>query len=75
MERTATTVRRRRRFAAFGLLLGLAVLGLLRSDATARTTFVLNDARGARFPLPDLVVPVAATVRGLALAILVLAVV
>ena len=75
METPATTVRRRRRFAAFGVLLGGAVLGLLRAEDGVRTTFVLNDARGARFALPDLVVPVTGSVRGLAVLILVLAVV
>jgi len=70
----AAPVRRRRRFAAFGGLLAALVAALLRADASARTAFVLNDARGARFPLPDLVVPVAGTVRILAALILALAV-
>ncbi len=70
----AATVRRRRRFGLAGLLIGGLVLGLLRAGAEARTTFVLNDARGARFPLPDLVVPVAVTVRTLGVLILLMAV-
>ena len=74
MSGAAAPVRRRRRFAAFGVLLAALVAALLRADASARTAFVLNDARGARFPLPDLVVPVAGTVRILAALILALAV-
>lgn len=74
MSGAAAPVRRRRRFAAFGGLLAALVAALLRADASARTAFVLNDARGARFPLPDLVVPVAGTVRILAALILALAV-
>ena len=70
----AATVRRRRRFGLAGVLIGGLVLGLLRAGSDARTTFVLNDARGARFPLPDLVVPVASTVRTLGVLILVMAV-
>ena len=74
MSGAAAPVRRRRRFAAFGGLLAALVAALLRADASVRTAFVLNDARGARFPLPDLVVPVAGTVRILAALILALAV-
>ncbi len=73
METTATTLRRRRRLAAAGGVLGLLVLLLLRPRPGAVTSFVLNDARGGRFLLPDLVVPVGTTVRVLGGAILVLA--
>lgn len=70
---TAAPARRRRRFAVAGVAIAALVLGLLRAEPGTRTTFVLNDARGARFPLPDLVVPVVATVRTLGVLILVLA--
>lgn len=69
MATEAAAVRRRRRFAGFGSVLGAALL-LLRAESGAVTTFVLNDARGARFPLPDLQVPVAGTVRALAVLII-----
>jgi ABC-type uncharacterized transport system permease subunit len=68
-------LRRRRRFAAFEAALAAAMLLLFaRGGSGRRATFVLNDVRGARFPLPALVVPVTATVLLLALVVLVLAV-
>lgn len=65
--------RRRLRFAAFTLVLGAALpLLLLGGRGTGTATFVLNDARGERFPLPPLGVPVAAAVLTVALSILLL---
>jgi hypothetical protein len=62
--------RRARRFALFTLLLGAAVpLLFLRGTSGGVATFVLNDARGERFPLPDLVIPVDLTLALLAAAI------
>jgi ABC-type uncharacterized transport system permease subunit len=61
----ADKVARRRQlgFAAFTVLLGLAAPALfLRTPAAGVATFVLNDARGERFPLPNLSVPVAPTI-------------
>jgi simple sugar transport system permease protein len=61
----AEQVARRRRlgFATFTLLLGASAPALfLRSPAAGVATFVLNDARGERFPLPNLTVPVAPAV-------------
>ncbi len=61
----AEQVARRRQlgFATFTLLLGVAApLLFLRSPAADVATFVLNDARGERFPLPNLTVPVAPSV-------------
>ena len=69
----ARTVRRRRRFAAFGVVLSAIVLGVLRAPSGASTTYLLNDVRGARFPLPDLVIPTATTVRVLAVLMLAIA--
>jgi len=61
---------RDRRFAAFTVLLAALMLGLLvRGRAGTSATFVLNDARGARLPLPDLVLPVVPTVVVLAFVI------
>ena len=63
--------RRRFRFATFTVLLGILVPGLLVGGRGAGVaTFVLNDARGERFPLPPLEVPVGATVLAIAVAIL-----
>jgi len=54
--------RRERRLAMFTLALGVAIPTLfLRGVAGERATFILNDARGERFPLPPLVVPVGPT--------------
>ena len=59
--------RRRFRFAAFTVALGMLVPGLLVGGRGAGVaTFVLNDARGERFPLPPLEVPVGTTVLVLA---------
>jgi ABC-type uncharacterized transport system permease subunit len=68
---TGTLARRRRlRFASFTVALGaLAALLFLRGTGGTVATFVLNDARGERFPLPPLVVPVPATVSVIALLI------
>ena len=62
--------RRERRFALFTLLLGTAVpLLFLRGTTGGVATFVLNDARGERFSLPDLVIPVDLTLVLLSAAI------
>lgn len=62
--------RRELRFALFTLLLGAAVpLLLLRGATGGVATFVLNDARGERFLLPDLVIPVELTLVLLSAAI------
>ena len=68
---TETLARRRQvRFAAFTVALGaLTALLFLRGVGGTVATFVLNDARGERFPLPPLLVPVPATVTVLALLI------
>jgi general nucleoside transport system permease protein len=63
---TATSerlLRRNRRFGAFSLLLA-AVMGAAFATAArgATATFVLNDARGQLFFLPDLRLPVVPTV-------------
>jgi len=63
--------RRERRLAIFTLALAAAIPTLfMRGVGDARATFVLNDARGERFPLPALVVPVQATLAVLALVVL-----
>jgi simple sugar transport system permease protein len=71
----AEKVARRRQlgFASFTLLLGVAApLLFLRSPAAGVATFVLNDARGERFPLPELTVAVAPTVSVIAAVIVLL---
>jgi ABC-type uncharacterized transport system permease subunit len=73
----AERVARRRQigFATFTLLLGIAAPVLfLRSPAADVATFVLNDARGERFPLPNLNVPVGTTVGMLSAMIVLLGV-
>jgi len=66
---------RRLRLAGFTLLLGAVTpLLFLRGRGGDTATFVLNDARGERFPLPPLEVPVAGTVALLAVAIVALGV-
>jgi len=63
--------RRRLRFMSFTLVLGSLVPMLLLGDrGPAAATFVLNDARGERFPLPHVEVPVGTTVLVLAAAII-----
>jgi simple sugar transport system permease protein len=63
--------RRERRLAIFTLGLAAAIPVLfMRGVGDARATFVLNDARGERFPLPSLIVPVQATLAVLALLVL-----
>lgn len=65
-----TSSRRERRLASFTLLLGAGVpLLFLRGGTSGVATFVLNDARGERFPLPALVVPVGPTLMVLTLMI------
>jgi len=68
----AATRKREVRFASFTLALGLAIpLLFLRGGPAEVATFVLNDARGERFLLPALAVPVVPTL--IVLSILVLA--
>ena len=68
--------RRERRFALFTLLLAAAVpLLFLRGSAGGVATFVLNDARGERFPLPALSIPVDLSLSLLAAAIAVVGIV
>lgn len=63
--------RRRFRFAAFTLALGLlALVALLPGSAERVATFVLSDARGERFTLPSIEVPVAPAIVLLALVVL-----
>lgn len=65
---------RDRRFAIVSLILAGMMLGFfVRVGGDSRAVFVLNDARGARFPLPDLVVPVVPTVTVIALVVLAIA--
>jgi len=73
---TDATVRRRAlRFASFTAALGLAIpLLFLRGGPAEVAIFVLNDARGERFPLPDLTVAVVPTLIVLTVLILALAV-
>jgi simple sugar transport system permease protein len=73
----AEQVARRRQlgFATFTLLLGITgPLLFLRSPAADVATFVLNDARGERFPLPNLTVPVGPSVAVIAAVIVLLGV-
>ena len=71
IERAART--RQLRFAVFTLLLGAAApVVFLRGSAGEVATFVLNDARGERFPLPPLevsVVPAVLVLSGLIVAL------
>jgi simple sugar transport system permease protein len=72
----AEKVARRRRlgFATFTLTLAVAAPALfLRTPSADVATFVLNDARGERFPLPNLTVPVTQSVSVIAVAIALLA--
>jgi ABC-type uncharacterized transport system permease subunit len=69
-------LRRRRRFVVVEASLAVAALLLFgRRGSGLRSTFVLNDVRGARFPLPELVLPVTGTVVVLVAAMLGIAVV
>jgi general nucleoside transport system permease protein len=71
----AATRRREVRFASFTLALGLAIpLLFLRGGPADVATFVLNDARGERFTLPSLVVPVVPTLIVLSLLVVALGV-
>ncbi len=55
--------RRERRFGMFSVLLLAVMLGVFASTTRGdRATFILNDARGQLFELPDLVLPVLPTV-------------
>jgi general nucleoside transport system permease protein len=66
-----TRRRRQLRFAGFTVVLGAATaLLFLRGRGGTVATFVLNDARGERFLLPPLRVPVVPTVAVLAVAII-----
>ena len=66
---------RERRFAGFTLLLVVIMLAVfLRDRAGTQATFVLNDARGGVFLLPNLVVSVVPTVLLLAMIVLALSV-
>ncbi len=69
---TADAARRRERhLGLFTLALGAAIPMLfLRGSVGERATFVLNDARGERFLLPPLVIPVAPTLIVLTLVVL-----
>jgi len=72
----AEKVARRRRlgFATFTLTLAVAAPALfLRTPSADAATFVLNDARGERFPLPNLTVPVTQSVSVIAVMIALLA--
>jgi simple sugar transport system permease protein len=63
--------RRERRLGVFTLALAAVIPVLfLRGVGDARATFVLNDARGERFPLPPLVVPGAPAIVVLTLMVL-----
>jgi ABC-type uncharacterized transport system permease subunit len=71
----AATRRREVRFASFILGLGLAIpLLFLRGGPSEVATFVLNDARGERFPLPSLSVAVVPVLIGLTVLVLALGV-
>ena len=76
-SRTVAEQAARRRqlwFASFTALLAIApVLLFLRGTEPQVATFVLNDVRGERFPLPNLTVPVSGSVIVLAASIAVLA--
>ncbi|MFP4148570.1 MAG: ABC transporter permease [Nitriliruptoraceae bacterium] len=55
--------RRERRFGTFSVLVLALMLGVFAfTDRGESATFVLNDARGQLFELPDLVLPVTVTV-------------
>ena len=55
--------RRERKFGVFSLVMLAIMLGVFASTSRGtQATFVLNDARGQLFSLPDLVLPVMATV-------------
>jgi simple sugar transport system permease protein len=66
--------RRDRRFAASSLVMAAIMLGIFaRGRQGTVATIVLNDARGGRFLLPDLSIPVVPTVLALAVAVLIVA--
>jgi len=68
--------RRTRRLGLFSLALAVAIPALfMRGLGDQRATFVLNDARGERFPLPALVIPVRPTLLVLTVAVLAIAIV
>jgi len=70
----AAARRRERRLGLFTLALAVAIPVLfMRGLGDERAAFVLNDARGERFPLPTLVVPVLPTLIVLSLAVLAIA--
>jgi general nucleoside transport system permease protein len=69
------TLKRRNRNFGFASLVMAAIMGavFLSSSRGDTATFVLNDARGQLFNLPDLSLPVVPTVAVLTLAVLVIA--
>ena len=71
----AAQQRRERRFGVFSLLVLTVMLSVFASSARgSHATFVLNDARGQLFELPDLVLPVVPTVLLLSAAVAAIAV-
>lgn len=70
----ATMRRRERRFGIFSLLVLAIMLGVFATSARGeQATFVLNDARGQLFELPNLVLTVVPTVLVLAAIVAVIA--
>ena len=70
----ATMRRRERRFGMFSLLVLAIMLGVFATSARGeQATFVLNDARGQLFELPNLVLTVVPTVLVLAAIVAVIA--
>ena len=62
--------RRERKFGVFSLVMLTIMLGVFASSSRGtQATFVLNDARGQLFALPDLVLPVLPTVVVLSAAV------
>jgi general nucleoside transport system permease protein len=67
--------RRERRFAAFSFLVVAVMLGgFLGERAGSAATFVLNDARGGLFTLPDLVISVVPAVLAISVVVAVVGV-
>jgi general nucleoside transport system permease protein len=66
--------RRNQRFAIFSVLVGIVMAAVFIPTARGDTaTFVLNDARGQLFELPDIRLPVTVTLLLLTVAVLVIA--
>jgi general nucleoside transport system permease protein len=75
VEQTEGVSRRDRRFAMFSFLVVAIMLGaFVRDRAGTAATFVLNDARGGLFTLPNLVVPVVPTIIAISVIVLVIGV-